>query len=1519
MKRVLCWLCLVIALALWPQTALARDFYLSYNVGDDWKWNAVQFTYVDNQIWKAELPAGNGWYGKYFLKISAVQINGDSKGNIYHDGGSGDKDISSANSESSKIKLFKYDDNAGALALSGMLNKALTIYVKEDGNDCQMWYEVKREPAPSALYLTYNTGSEWKFGQNTVTKNGNYFTGSFTVSGSGDGYATFTTNQINGWSNYGKRFGPSSEFYPTMGETNDFGENNLCWKFGKGTFYYLIDYSAGIPTITFANKPLTPGEYVGEIYNLPLTPDDFKDGKKHYFLVGSRMGDWRLQPEWELQPQTDGSYTIAEPRVLYTGIIGIGVVDNYPDYAKSNYKLYAHSNYQVKMDPSTSNDKWTKVDNLAFVQNFSFYSGTNLNAKPNRSSVVEFLSGQDKYYNANNNEITIDGKTYNQAATEGSRGVLVSKIKLTFNGDAPKDLEFETDNSLNRADYITFSLVGDKIYNQEMDNYNATTHNRHLSQNGGTAITGWQEGWVQFNPETGEAYRDANGMLLYQTCFQPNWLEKHPSRFNVKLSGNKDFPYSSRNIVMRNASRFTAEELKDDPYAPLYKRFNGGSGQLGNNNAVKIYNEKGELVFDYKEANLENYDAPHNNNNSRTANWQCFVVKDMWISGEFKVWSGWGGGTKKNEFIGDSSELYGINGDASSVNVARWYYVNGGHGTSKTKKPITASDLLSKNASVQLYGTSQDRDGANFELSNLTYFKRVIVWYDPSDVLEHGFDNSVIQLIVEKLGPNIKAFPGAKGHQIDYSWNIPDLDLDQEKSWKVTEYTIKLFRYNEDGSVSLVKSTTEKPENATVGTFITEHNGTDSDLTGGTYYYTIDLTYLENNNTETPVTRSARSNEVIRYDAAQPMTAVASQRTEMEGERTLYSFDLDLDIKLKNGTVTAGNNAVYSYADLAKGYLIHVDEANANKANSALAFKVITKDGETKTLTGRFEKRASQEVYSYNPDQQATSKITVSNGYWLTLDFDTYTSDFTLRMENLVLGDNTGDKDFKFTVYLDPKDNLDVDYATFKLAQAAPTATMYVPQLGIAWTEAGVRKVYPYHAEDCGADNPETGDSQVIEALLCNQTTHQKEMPLGTHFLNDDTNSVEPFAPVHYHELNSAYATLIYTAPAVTASVYEKYYLNFDFPQDIQGVTNDASSYFNADNKEVEFKVSEINVAPLRKIEALLESDKVDGYNYYAPAGTEFPLVATAGMSYQRKESSSVSFKSSEADAKAESKIDLSGILPPSAQGFDKIRISTVEENDKATNPTQRYYVQDFHGVIEFGGNNTTLAYVPGFHLQAVDAQGNVVTHPAISNEFGTTNSKMAKGGIVAVSGINNDFYGNDLYEGYEHWTGSEYPEEDEDNLLFTDPLEGYTHANNWAQFARNNNCRMPLFLRYFSVKPKEAAVTKAATGNEPWRTVPNIGGYLTYHYPFLTAESETDAEGGLNVKLRTVNFTAYTPINQKIDESSIMTAIESVEADADWSDAEFFNLQGIRVTDPQPGQVYLMRRGAEVQKVLYR
>lgn len=50
----------------------------------------------------------------------------------------------------------------------------------------------------------------------------------------------------------------------------------------------------------------------------------------------------------------------------------------------------------------------------------------------------------------------------------------------------------------------------------------------------------------------------------------------------------------------------------------------------------------------------------------------------------------------------------------------------------------------------------------------------------------------------------------------------------------------------------------------------------------------------------------------------------------------------------------------------------------------------------------------------------------------------------------------------------------------------------------------------------------------------------------------------------------------------------------------------------------------------------------------------------------------------------------------------------------------------------------------------------------------------------------------------------------------------------------------------------------------------------------------------------------------------NVQSGIEDVSAD-DNAEAIYYTLQGIQVTNPQPGTVYIVRKGDKVSKVLYR
>lgn len=101
---------------------------------------------------------------------------------------------------------------------------------------------------------------------------------------------------------------------------------------------------------------------------------------------------------------------------------------------------------------------------------------------------------------------------------------------------------------------------------------------------------------MQYNPETGVPYRDASGMLIYQTVFQADWLDRHPTFFNKKINvgsernrADYEFNYTSASIIMRNANSFSEEELLEDQYADYYDRFaNSSRNTLGGGQEVNL-------------------------------------------------------------------------------------------------------------------------------------------------------------------------------------------------------------------------------------------------------------------------------------------------------------------------------------------------------------------------------------------------------------------------------------------------------------------------------------------------------------------------------------------------------------------------------------------------------------------------------------------------------------------------------------------------------------------------------------------------------------------------------------------------------------------------------------------------------------------------------------------------------------------------------------------------------------------
>lgn len=1179
-------------------------------------------------------------------------------------------------------------------------------------------------------------------------------------------------------------------------------------------------YSSANQDLKFTYTTSTGGSSITTRVNLPLNSSDFAGGKAHYFLVGTRMADWRLQPEWELEDLGNNKVGIKLPRIMYTGLISVAKVSSYDDYANSRYTRFSSSDNNGK----------------------SFYTDDLSSALTNKGN-ADYYTNNKFDYNSVDRFCAAVNTDWNNDAVQKNQGVLCNRIEVTLDGNGdPSNIEFTL--SANPFDdvnkYLTFSLVGGSIINAGMDDADKTAK----------GMSTWQDAWVQYDPVTGLPYRDAKGRLFYQTVFQSDWLDMHPSFFNKKLADGRDFNYTSQSIIMRNVSNMTDAELAEDDYAEYYKRFENNSDKtlLGKNDSgdqdVKIGDK-----YDYKEFMKFHDSAANPTYGGRSANWQCFVVKDMWMDGTFKVWTGWGGGLKNVE-----------NTDNDNNTDARWYYVNGGHGHANCKgacsyhdnngyaSEIRGYDILRKGGTVGLFGTKQDVNQADFSIANLTYFKRVIVWYDP----KKGFDNSAVQLIIERLGPAIQAVRGELGSEIDYTWSIPDVDGDftnEEKAMHVAGYTITRYKLNEETgefeSMGIIETLGD--EGKTVADYINGVTVTDKDLKGGTYRYRVDLKLRDSGNNET--SRFAMSNRVTLFDASQPVIAKAFQITEGEGDSKKYSFDLELDLDLANFAVSASYDGK-GVTDLATGYLVHIAEGTQNDLNEATA-KTVTCNGTTGTI-GNFTS-ATREVIVNG----ATLK---KDGCWIEIPFEEGQLAKKVVWENIIK--SVPGAVYNFDIYLIPNEDYKTIFADANFGSTSVSTEFFIPGIGVE-----------YEGADVVTYNP-TG-----EGIKLAEDTPGEAMPMGAH--NGDKDIIT--APVQYTAANNLRAEFSFTEPAVTDKVKNNFTLDYGYAAENKS-RNDltqVAGFAGFDNYRFQEYLDVTSLA------ATYAGTVHDGNEYLVPAtGPVIHVMTVADVKYSRNGKTALPLEM----AVKEADVSLPALVAPEFSINGKL--TTNEQDDVKGN---RYYVHELYANIELTNTYKVGSMVarPGFHLVP-----SVAHNVEFANDFGNTGYKDANGGVIAYSGLfgfDNDFYSGSYLSDYTPFTGN------------------YDDSNNWAYSAWGNN-RIPVYVNYFSAQEKSSTADYTAG-------IPELSGVIAYHYPFVVkkaaaANVERAGEAAAGQTIVTLTAVSQDPMNVTLP---VMTAISDVEADGNRADAEFYNLQGIRVAQPQPGQVYLVRRGAEVAKVLYR
>lgn len=476
--------------------------------------------------------------------------------------------------------------------------------------------------------------------------------------------------------------------------------------------------------------------------HMPLSSTDFAGGKKHYFLVGERMGEWHLQPEWEFK-EVNGELVLNN-RFIYIGAFAVGVVDNYNDYIHHKFTYYC-------------NNRTFEPDDL-----------TNAIAIPGEGRVYDQAKGATRFNPSDVFYANFD-KTGDYFT---GRGTFMSEIKVSLNNDKlPTEITFTKGSTEEAAKQRVFTLVGNQIINQNFNNDsgigNTTMHNR--------GYDGWFDSWIQYDQATNKPYVDGNGEYLYHTSFTPDYLAASPVQFNLRLADGNEFAYTSNNIKFVEWNNLP--KLDSDPYKSYYESF--GKRTTISDNGEHIFDDG----YDFRLHVECKTDTEDNRTTTLADGWNCYVVRDMWIGGDIKFWSGWGG-----------------NEDATNGgydHLAVWHGPNGGPDINERwKYQVKGFDINAGGLDAVLYKNVARRGATDYRISEdgkPAYFNRVILWFNNTA----GVNNSYIQFIQESAGPAIFAQTvqnGKKKNHIRYDWYLNKAQNETGSDAKVVSYEIIRYR-----------------------------------------------------------------------------------------------------------------------------------------------------------------------------------------------------------------------------------------------------------------------------------------------------------------------------------------------------------------------------------------------------------------------------------------------------------------------------------------------------------------------------------------------------------------------------------------------------------------------------------------------------------------------------------------------------------------------------------------------------
>ncbi len=1204
-----------------------------------------------------------------------------------------------------------------------------------------------------------------------------------------------------------------------------------------------------LKTLSTANREVTAAEYV----NMPLKRTDFAGGKAHYFLVGFRTAAWRLQPEWELQKQDDGTYALpALKRLMYSQRFGIAKVDSYDDYINQRFTLYYAD--QVIKDLSGS---------------------VTLDANRSTSAHVAGQSGAGEMFTNENTLRWLAGWTGDDDIDENSirwyTPVLLEKFAVTVNsGGEPTQLDYQANNSAAEINkHRTFSLVGDNIkpsteitIGNETKEVTKFTHSYDM--NGG--IDGWANSWIQYDAD-GNPYVDATGHVLYQTAFDSDWLPNHPTQFDFTLDDGTFFPYESSEITFTNVANMSADELATDRYADLYNAHpNGTQADLSIGNTISSGNFNYTEHFNDPAGNMgDGNDGTtwiENSSSYNQSTWHCLVVKDAWMRGSFKIWSGWGGNLKYDE-------------GGTSDNNMRWFLDNGGHGVPETEKGVKGAPVTGTDAVSQLYGTRMDVNGANFHITEdgiigstdpLVYYKRVILWYNEE---QYGMNSAVLQFITEPLTPSIMATRSGKS-TIGYRWNIPAVDgIDGSE----TVTRVAIVRRTLDGDkVVATKTVNANYEGGKTANELSDWQGFfyEENMAAGKYEYEISVWY-DGEDTSKASIHTGLSNSVQILADAQPVRIKAEQRME-DGK---YSFDLVITPSIRESLLerTSGDKSGLS---MAKSIVITPDDATKAAINAA---RTIECTGWTNT-DGTFTR-------DFNEDDMTLPVITIRD-----------------IAPNAGLTP-TNDAEYTLTATLTCTDGDEEAWSALSYVNSTAAASIYAPTVTISLAEPQLVAVNTTEDRD-----------DIANALAADDTAHWL-LPAGSH-----TNDGALDNPAMYTLFNEVAATATIDELMIAQSVKDYWTVGYEF-----NVNNNSAKIENEYPTEITIHGLDINAEEVDDISGIAGDKRhqaADGANNAS---------ATVAVSYTR-DGNTYSTPASDESSKSFT-IDLG--QPTFTVGKKTWLTQDYAESNNASVENNRTIARaQFDGTV--GGICAGLNYYVGFNFthqdmsQIVDDLGNLLAGGTPDGSFkgqqlywGVINNRAAQGGrVIGRRTSEESKYVPSL--GFDYLQATSYA----DRIAY---ISDWTvEKNSWSHaFKQTDNAnRLPLEVTPIAVGEYKSDLTEAVAEVK-------LTGQISVVYPIcqgitVTAEQTStsvqakvaqEASHTISVEGKLANIKALSAVANVDDitftANDYVTGIETIDADSIDADTEIYNLQGIRVANPAPGNIYIFRRGIVTTKALYR